>query len=224
MKKGNNVRLRADGRFEARFIKSRDNDGKIKYGYCYGKTYEEAIEKREYLLNKASTKKRLKLNLLVLGAGAQGLEILDITKNLHIFNKVSFLDDNPSIDGIIGRWDDVEHFVDEYPVAIVAVADESTRMLWTKKLERTGFIIPTLVHPTAYVPDGVSIGVGSVICARSTISTGVVIGEGCIVTNGSTVPRKTIIPDWGYFDIDKCITGYKEEYLIPKKGEIDDEK
>ena len=33
----------------------------------------------------------------------------------------------------------------------------------TEKLEDYGFIIPTLVHPTAYVPEGVSIGYGSVI-------------------------------------------------------------
>ncbi len=48
MKKGDNVRLRADGRYEARFIKSRDETGKTKYGYCYGLTYDEGVEIRNY--------------------------------------------------------------------------------------------------------------------------------------------------------------------------------
>ena len=86
-----------------------------------------------------------------------------------------------------------------------------------ERITDMGFIIPTLVHPTAYVPEGTWIGEGSVVCARSTIATGVSIGKGCIVTSGSTVPKSTKIPDWGYFDFDKCITGYHEEYVIPEE-------
>lgn len=215
MKKGVNIRVRTDGRYEARYIKGRDANGKILYGCCYGKTYDEAKEKRDYQLLKLSKKEKRELNLLVLGAGAQGLEVYDIAKNLRIFSKINFLDDNPYLENVIGSWDEAENYKDDYPVAIVAVADELTRYRWMKNLQRFGFIIPMLVHPTAYVPDGTDIGAGSVICARTTIATGVKIGEGCIITSGSTVPKKTVIPDWGYFDFDKCITGYHEEYNIP---------
>lgn len=214
MKTGVNIRVRADGRYEARYIKERDVNGKIIYGSCYGKTYDEAKEKRDNLLIKLSSNKRRELNLLVLGAGAQGLEIYDIAKNLRIFSKIDFLDDNPYLENVIGCWSDIENYIAEYPVAIAAVADEATRYKWMKNLQRLGFIIPRLVHPTAYVPEGTDIGIGSVICARTTIATGVTIGEGCIITSGSTVPKKTVIPDWGYFDFDKCISGYHEEYQI----------
>lgn len=215
MKRGNNVRIRTDGRYEARYIKQRDENGKIIYGYCYGKTYEEAVEKREYQLQVISNKKRRKMNLLILGAGAQGQEIYEIAKNLRIFSKIDFLDDNTTIEKTIGVWDDIKKFLDDYPIAIIAVADEKIRRIWMMKIQRLGFIIPTLVHPTAFVPEGTRIGTGSVICARTTIATGVSIGEGCIVTSGSTIPKKTEIPDWGYFDFDKCILGYHEEYNIP---------
>ena len=36
MRTGNNIRLRKDGRYEARYIKSRDEQDRIVYGYCYG--------------------------------------------------------------------------------------------------------------------------------------------------------------------------------------------
>lgn len=42
MAKGENIFRRRDGRWEARYIKGREPSGKIKYGYCYGKTYREA--------------------------------------------------------------------------------------------------------------------------------------------------------------------------------------
>lgn len=45
MSKGENIFKRRDGRWEARYIKGRDPAGKIKYGFCYGKTYREAKEK-----------------------------------------------------------------------------------------------------------------------------------------------------------------------------------
>lgn len=47
MSKGENIFKRKDGRWEARYVKDRDPSGKIRHGYCYGKTYREAKEKAE---------------------------------------------------------------------------------------------------------------------------------------------------------------------------------
>ena len=47
MAKGENIFRRRDGRWEARYIKGRELSGKIKYGYCYGKTYREAKVKAQ---------------------------------------------------------------------------------------------------------------------------------------------------------------------------------
>lgn len=211
MKTGDNIHLRSDGRYEARYMKGRTSSGKIIYGSCYGKTYEEALEKRTYQLQRLAKPKEL--NLLILGAGSHGTDVLEIARNLHVFSKINFLDDDPDKDHVIGRWCDAESLLSEYPAAIVAVGDEDTRRIWTEKLSLMGFVTPTLIHPSAFLSEGVSVGVGTVICARATISSGVRIGTGCIITSGSTVPRKTVIPNWGYFDFDKLIH-YKEEYLI----------
>ena len=40
-----NIRKRKDGRWEGRYIKGYDSDGKSIPGYVYGKTYKEAKEK-----------------------------------------------------------------------------------------------------------------------------------------------------------------------------------
>ena len=44
-RKGENIFKRKDGRWEARYIKGYELSGKIKYGFCYGRTYKEAKEK-----------------------------------------------------------------------------------------------------------------------------------------------------------------------------------
>lgn len=163
------------------------------------------------------------LNLLILGAGVHGQDVYDIARSLRVFSRIEFLDDNPYLDNILGEWKDAMDFVSEFPVAIVAVADEDTRKKWTQKLIGFGYIIPTLIHPTAYIPEGVKIGSGTVICARVTVSVGSVIGENCIVTSGSIIPRKTILPNWAYFEIENW-TFHKEKYVIPERMNKPDER
>ena len=47
MARGENVFKRKDGRYEARYIKGRRADGRPLYGFCYGRTYEEAKDKAD---------------------------------------------------------------------------------------------------------------------------------------------------------------------------------
>lgn len=47
MRTGENIYKRRDGRWEARYRKGRDSNGRLIYGSCYGKTYSEAKAKME---------------------------------------------------------------------------------------------------------------------------------------------------------------------------------
>lgn len=49
-KKGRNIYKRKDGRWEARYIKSHDENGKAKYGYIYASSYCEARQKQRSLV------------------------------------------------------------------------------------------------------------------------------------------------------------------------------
>ena len=53
-RKGENIYKRKDGRWEARYIKGYTLQGKIKYGYCYAKTYREVKEKLFILKSSAN--------------------------------------------------------------------------------------------------------------------------------------------------------------------------
>jgi len=44
-RRGENIRKRTDGRWEARFIRGYESNGKAKYGYLYAKTYAEVKRK-----------------------------------------------------------------------------------------------------------------------------------------------------------------------------------
>lgn len=68
-RRGENIRKRKDGRWEARYIKGRKNDGKIIYGSIYAKTYKEVKQKLHiYLENNTVTinhSKQIKFNEVV---------------------------------------------------------------------------------------------------------------------------------------------------------------
>ena len=49
-KKGENIFLRKDGRWEARYVKGYTSDNKIIYGYVYGKSYLSAKKKKNDIL------------------------------------------------------------------------------------------------------------------------------------------------------------------------------
>ena len=48
---GENIWKRKDGRWEARYIKGRNSDGKALYGSVYAKSYSEVKKKREDIIN-----------------------------------------------------------------------------------------------------------------------------------------------------------------------------
>ena len=202
MRTGNNIRQRTDGRFEARYPKGRDQRGRIIYGCCYGRTYEEAAQKREDILRQACPVREM--NLLILGAGSHGTELRELARSLNVFRRVEFLDDDPA-KGALGPCGHLEQYVREFPIAIPAVGNQALRMRWMAELVQAGFVLPVLIHPTAVVSTNAVIGYGSVVAARATVGPGAVIGKGCILSSGATIGRNTELPDWTLVDCGQVI-------------------
>lgn len=201
MRKGDNIRERADGRFEARYIKGHDENGKAIYGYCYGKTREEAAEKREWQLRKynKNTGPRL-MNLLILGAGSHGHEVREIAEGMRCFSKIRFLDDFAKTTEVIGKCSDLEKFTIEYTMAIPAVGSGALRKKWTEAIIKAGYVIPTLIDPTAVVSKTASIGYATVVGSMAAINAGAHIGNGCIVSSGAIIARDATMEDWQFIN------------------------
>lgn len=193
MRTGPNIRQRSDGRYEARYEKGRDKNNRIVYGYCYGKTYEEAESKRDAVMGVVPAVRPLsavkRMNLLILGAGGQGQVVREVAQSLGVFNKISFLDDNPDNPLSIGTIGAYERMLPEYPIAIPSVGDAKLRMEWMERLIRAGFVIPTLISPSASVSPSARIGYGTLVEPKVIVGANAVIGNGCIVSAGAIIDR-----------------------------------
>lgn len=134
---------------------------------------------------------QMKHNLLILGAGQYGMVAKEIAEATGDYSAIAFLDDDNPI--AIGKMQDYEKFRDEYTHAIVAIGNGVLRLDLLDKLERCGYHIPVLIHPTAYVSPSATIDLGSIIESMAVIHTEVVIGKGCIISAGTIVNHNSKI-------------------------------
>ncbi|MCR5768044.1 MAG: hypothetical protein K6G45_06090 [Lachnospiraceae bacterium] len=179
---------RNEGRWEARYKKGIDEKGRAVYASVYAKTREEAIEKRKIKIGLMSPEEASlnQMNLLILGAGMHGKDVYEVAYSLHIFRKISFLDDNAVGDNIIGKCTEALKFKREYPCAFVAIGDNKKRKKYAEILKNCGFLMPSIVSPAASISSKAVIGEGVSILPQVTISEAT-IGDFCILSSNSLV-------------------------------------
>lgn len=138
------------------------------------------------------------MNLLILGAGGHGRVVKETAEAMGCFDEIAFLDDhNSDAEGVL---DDYELFHGRYEVAFVAIGDNQVRSLWQEKLRLAGYIIPSLIHPRAYVSPSAIIGSGTITEPLACINTGVVIGEGCIISVSAVVDHDSKVEAFSHID------------------------
>ena len=226
MEKTKGIYKRSDGRWEARYKKGVGPDGRAKYGSVYGASKEEVMKKREEIAPKTlEVVYPDQLNLLILGAGSHGRDVMEIAESHHIFNKISFLDDVVEGDNIIGKCSDAASLRSEYPCAFVAIGDSRKRKKLAMYLKTHHFLIPKFVASTATVSINAAIGEGTVIMAQTNIGSAK-IGDFCIIAPGCTISSDVDIEDNVRIDTGAIID--RDSYLPTgtwvKSGEIYNKK
>ena len=148
-------------------------------------------------------------NLVIFGASDFGEEIAqlvyDINQTQEKWKLLGFLDDNESLwamerSGIPvlgGRaWLAAEK---RDLQVVIAIGNVRARKIIATTVEDFGYQCPPLIHPSVLLANNVKVGNGSLICARSILSTHVSIGNhtiinmGCIVGHNSQVGTYTTV-------------------------------
>jgi UDP-N-acetylbacillosamine N-acetyltransferase len=170
------------------------------------------------------------MKLLILGAGGHGKVVAEIAEDIG-YNDIDFLDDNKS--EAIGKLNDIDKFKGQYENAFVAIGNSKLRSDLFCKLKKCGYIIPTLIHPSAYVSRTVSIGEGTIVEPKAILNARCTIEEGCIISVGAVVDHDARVgaycninagaivkPGWTIessrkIDTGEIAQGYKSETLKP---------
>ena len=155
-------------------------------------------------------------NLIIIGAGGCGREVLqwakDINKAEPRWNIKGFIDDSSSaLEGkdcsveIISGIDDYEIMPDDEFLCCIGTSDVREEI--TERLKSKGAVFTTLVHPTAVIADTCTLGEGVIIYPYALISDNAKIGAGCIINMHSTVAHDSVLGDYCTVSAHCDITG-----------------
>lgn len=136
--------------------------------------------------------------LIIIGAGGHGKVIADIAlRNGH--KNICFVDDHATgqVMGlpVIGTTSQIRDFDDGNTEFVIGIGNNTVR----KKIAEN-YHIPwaTLIHPSAQIATGVSIGNGTVVMANAVVNACAVIGRHCIINTGAIVEHDNKIGDFAH--------------------------
>lgn len=133
--------------------------------------------------------------LLIIGAGGFAVEVDELARWLG-YCDLAFLDDNPDrarCSPLVGGMDDIVTMKDRYPESIVALGNNDARMKYHSILKNTGFTVPVLIHPTAYVSPDAVLSPGCIVRAKAVVSRFARLGEACIINVGGMIDHDCVL-------------------------------
>lgn len=147
-------------------------------------------------------------DIAIFGVGGFGREVLtliqDINKTNPTWNVIGFFDDGypvgyethglKSLGGVeeLNKWD--------RPLAIaMAIGTPIIKKKIFEKICNPLISFPTLIHPTVYIGECVSMGSGCIVCANSVITCDIKIGDFVILNLACTVGHDTTIGNYSSF-------------------------
>lgn len=147
--------------------------------------------------------------LIIIGGGGHAKVIADMAIKAG-FDLLGFLDDNPSVDKILGIKrlgfiSDCENFKDSS--FVIGIGDSSVR---EKIVDRYNLKYATIIHPSAIIGLGVEVGTGTVIMAGAVINADAKIGNHSIVNTSALVEHDCQIGDFSMLAPHSTVCGFSK--------------
>ena len=151
------------------------------------------------------------MDLLIIGAGAFSTETEEMARLLG-YDNIVFLDDNPDkalAHPIIGTIGDLDKFRDIYDNAIVSMGNNELRIRFHEQLEKNGYTIPSLIHPTAYVSPDADLAPGCIVRAFAVVGRYAKLGKATILNIGAKVDHHCVIGEGSHLLINAVVRASK---------------
>lgn len=147
-------------------------------------------------------------DFVIIGCGGFGREVAEIAKTIakekKDFNFLGFIDDNQELHGkiinnvpVLGN---LEWINDSYHgnrlLFACAVGEPLIKKKVIERALKLGYIPHSLIHPSVQIGYDVSIGVGTILCPGSIITTNIKIGNHVIINQICSIGHDAIIDDF----------------------------
>lgn len=131
--------------------------------------------------------------LLIIGAGGHGKVVAEVAADLE-YEVIDFVDDQST--ETVGKITDLERLAGQYKEAFVGIRDNRLRGELVGRLRHCGYVIPVLIHPTAYISRTAAIGQGTVVEPKAIVNANTTIGQGSIISVGAIVDHDVKVGEY----------------------------
>tara|TARA_B100000795_G_C22593505_1_gene358381 strand:- start:145 stop:723 length:579 start_codon:yes stop_codon:yes gene_type:complete len=97
---------------------------------------------------------------------------------------------------VIGDDSDIERFSKKYNYALITVGQiqsPETRIKLFNKVLKSGFSLPSIISPRAYVSNRAIIGKGTIIMHDALVNSNANVGDNCIINSKALIEHDSII-------------------------------
>lgn len=134
--------------------------------------------------------------LVIIGAGGHAKVIADIAVKIG-YTDICFVDDTKT-DGfmdfpVVGKSDDIYSLNDSKTDFVIGIGSNKIR---EKIAEEYDVNYVSLIHPSAQIGLGVTIGKGTVVMAQAVVNSDATVGEHCIINSSAVVEHDNVIEDY----------------------------
>jgi sugar O-acyltransferase (sialic acid O-acetyltransferase NeuD family) len=140
--------------------------------------------------------------IFVFGASGHAKVVIDMIEHQGLYMITFLVDDDPDMKGVevygysvIGGKEALLAWRGELSCGIVAIGSNSARMKVAKWLAEHGFGLVTVVHPSAQLARGVTVGLGSVIMAGAVINSDARIADNVIINTKASIDHDCHVKD-----------------------------
>ena len=139
--------------------------------------------------------------VFVYGASGHAKVVIDALEMQGLYRITGLIDDNANLEGqeiygykVLGGKRAMSSR--NSSLCLVAIGDNLIRSEVGDWLAANGFIMPeAIIHPSAQLARGTSVGAGSVVMAGSVINSDTQVGSSSIVNTGATIDHDCVIGD-----------------------------
>ncbi len=156
------------------------------------------------LLTSISSMRKENNHLIILGAGDHAKVVIGTAEAEAKFKVIGLLDDDKSKHEttwyghqVLGGCDQLARLREQgVSKVVVAVGDNVGRAKLAELAVKTGFELATVIHPTAIVLKGSTVGEGTVLLANAYVGADSTLGNGVLLSVGAVVAHDCVIGSW----------------------------
>ena len=155
-------------------------------------------------------------SIVLIGAGGHCKSVIDVIEEEGRF-KIAGILDKPKLLGtktlgysVFGIDDDMSKFAKKYKYALITVGQIKSPSLRIKLFNlavKSGFILPTIISPNAYVSKHSSIGNGVVVMHNAIVNANTSIGNNCIINSKALIEHDCEISDHCHISTNATVNG-----------------